>query len=71
MVNDRDYEDIKFPVSKKNYSKSEQKYNVCINVFYYENDMVFPVYVSDEKFENCMNLLMITDENKSHPYRRC
>ena len=28
--------------------------------------MTYPVYVSNEKFENCMNLLMITDENKSH-----
>ena len=28
--------------------------------------MTYPVYVSNEKFDNCMNLLMITDENKSH-----
>ena len=28
--------------------------------------MVYPIYVSSEKFENCMDLSMITDENKSH-----
>ena len=27
--------------------------------------MVYPVYVSNEKCKNCMDLLMITDENKS------
>ena len=32
----------------------------------YENGLTYPVYISDEKFKNCMNLLMITDENKSH-----
>ena len=44
----------------------EQKNNICINVFCYENGSTYPVYVSNEKFENCMDLLVITDENKSH-----
>ena len=66
MVNDLDYEDIKFPSSKKDYCKTEQKNNIRINVFYYENELVHPVYVSDKRFENCMDLLLINDENKSH-----
>ena len=28
--------------------------------------MTYPVYVSDQKFENCMDLLLITEKNKSH-----
>ena len=28
--------------------------------------MTYPVYVSNEKFKNCMDLLLITDENKSY-----
>ena len=36
------------------------------NVFSYENDLTYPVYVSDKKFKNYMDLLLITDENKSH-----
>ena len=35
MVNDLDYEGIKFPVSRKYYCKIEQKNNICINVFCY------------------------------------
>ena len=50
MVNDFDYEGIKFPVSKRDYSKIEQKNNICISVFCYENNLVYPVYVSDQKF---------------------
>ena len=36
MVNDLDYVNIKFPVSKKDYSKIEQKNSICISVFCYE-----------------------------------
>ena len=42
------------------------KKSICINVFCYENCLVYPVHVSNKKFENCMQLLFITDENKSH-----
>ena len=28
--------------------------------------MAYPVYVSNKKFENCMDLLLITDKHKSH-----
>ena len=40
--------------------------NICVSVFCYENYLVCPVYVSNEKFKNCMDLLFITDENKPH-----
>ena len=39
-VNDLDYVDVKYPVSKKDYSRIKQKNNICINVFIYENDLV-------------------------------
>ena len=35
MINDLNYEGIKFPVSKRDYCKFEKK-NICINVFCYE-----------------------------------
>ena len=66
MINGLDYEGIKFPVSKKDYGKIERQNNICINVFCYENELAYPVYASDEKFGNSMDLLLITDENKSH-----
>ena len=66
MINDLDYEGIKFPVSKKDYCRIESQNSNCINVFCYENNLTYPAYLSDQKFENCMDLLLIIDENKSH-----
>ena len=65
MVNDLDYDGIEFPVSKKDFGKAEQK-NICIKVFCYKSNLVYPVYVLNKKLEDCMDLLMATDENKSH-----
>ena len=64
MINDLDYEGIKFPISKKNFSKIEKKNNISINVFCYENDLPYPVQVSDQKFENSMDVLLISNKNK-------
>ena len=60
MINDLDYEGIKFPVSNKDYCRIEMQNNICINVFCYENNMTYPVYLLDQKFENCMDLLLVT-----------
>ena len=35
-------------------------------MFCYENGLTYPVYVSDQKFPNSMDLLLISDENKPH-----
>ena len=52
-------------VSKKDYCRIERQNNICINLFCYENGLTYPVYVSDQKFHNSMDLLLISDENKS------
>ena len=51
MINDLNYEGIKFPASKKDFSKIEQKNNLFINVSCYENELTYPYYVSDQKFK--------------------
>ena len=35
-------------------------------MFGYENRLVFPIYVSDQKFEDSMDLLLLIDNDKSH-----
>ena len=42
------------------------KNNICINVFGYENGLVFPIYVSDQKPEDSMDLLLLIDDGNSH-----
>ena len=66
MDNSLDYGDIKFFVSEKDHDRIEKKKCICINMFGYENGLVYPVHVLDEKFEDCTDLLLITDVNKSH-----
>ena len=35
-------------------------------MFCYENGLVFRIYVSNQKFEDSMDLLLLTDDDKSH-----
>ena len=61
-----DYDGIEFPVQEKDFNKIEGKYNICINVFGYENGLNSPIYISDQNFEDSMDLLLLIDDNKSH-----
>ena len=56
-----------FPVSLKDYNKIEGQNNININVFGYENKQFYPIYVSKQKNEDILILLLITeDENKNY-----
>ena len=35
-------------------------------MFGYENGLFFPIYVSDQKFKDSMDLLHLFDDDKSH-----
>ena len=35
-------------------------------MFDYKNELVFSIYVSNQKFEDSMDLLLLIDDNKSH-----
>ena len=61
MINDLSYEGIKYMKNDRN----EKKKDICINVFCYENYLTYPVYVSDQKIKMFMDLLLISDDNKS------
>ena len=53
-------------MQEKDFNKIEVKNNTCIDVFGYENRMVFPIYVSDQKCEDSVDLLLLIDDDKSH-----
>ena len=65
LVNDLDYDGIEFPVQEKDFSKIKTRKKICINVFGYENRLTFPIYVSGQKFQNSMDLLLLIDDDKS------
>ena len=61
LLNSINYDKVGF----QDFSNIENKNNICMNVFCYENKLTFPIYVLDQKFENSMDLSLVTDENKS------
>ena len=66
LVNKLDYEGINFSVSKKDYCRIEMQNEICINAFFHDNKLTYPVYLSDQKFNDNMDLLLTSNEFKSH-----
>ena len=60
------YQGVGFPASKKDYGKIKVLNSICVNVFYYENKVVYPVYLSDQCFNDCLDLLLISNKFVSH-----
>ena len=60
IVKDLNYSGVDFPVSKKDYCKIEILSKICV-VFCYENKVVYPVYLSDQPFNDSMDLLLISN----------
>ena len=52
-------------MQEKDFNKIEVKSNICINVFSYENGLVFPIYISDQNFKDSVDLLLLIDNYKS------
>ena len=61
-----DYSGINFPVSVKQYNKIEKQNNIRVNVFGYEENQKYPIHISKEKFNSCLNLLLLTEGEVKH-----
>ena len=61
-----DYSGIEFPVSVKQFNKIEKQNSINVNVFGYEEGQKYPFYLSKEKFNSCLNLLLITEGEVQH-----
>ena len=53
-------------MQEKDFSKIEVQNNICINVFGYENELIYPILISKQKFEDSMDLLLLYEDDKSH-----
>ena len=65
-VDKLNYNGITFPVSQKQCRKIEKQNSIKINVFGYEEGQPYPIHIFKETFEDQMNLLLITEEEKKH-----
>ena len=59
FISNLDHNGIEFPLQEKDFNKIEVKNNICINVFGYEDELVFPIYVSGQKCKDSMDLMTI------------
>ena len=55
------YDGIKFPVSKKDCSKIEVTNTININVFSYEDKIIYPVYLPGQSFNDVLDLLLVNN----------
>ena len=65
-IKNLNYSGIEFPVTIKQYNKIEKQNNININVFSYSDGEIFPIYVSQEKNKDVLNLLLLTKNNGRH-----
>ena len=65
-INQLDYSGIEFPVTTKQYNEIEKQNEININVFGYENKQPYPIFVSKEKYEKHIELLLITENENKH-----
>ena len=54
IAKDLNYSSVDFPVSKKDYGKIEALNKINVNVFCYENKTIYPVYLSNQCFKDCL-----------------
>ena len=66
FANNFNYDGIEFPVQEKDFKKVKVQSNICVNVFSYENKLLFPVYISDQTFKSSIDLLLLINDDKSH-----
>ena len=62
-----DYRGIKFPMKARDYEIIEERFNINVNTFGYEN-RVFPLYVSKKVNEQVLNVLLIKNGNNVSHY---
>ena len=55
------YDRIKFPISKKDFLKISLMNNININVFSDEDETIYPIYLSDQNFNDALDLLLINN----------
>ena len=66
FIKQLDYSNIEFPVTVKQINKIEKQNNIRINLFGYEEKQKFPIDISQEKFQDHMELLLINKDKKNH-----
>ena len=60
-----DYRGIDFPMKIHDYNLVEERFEMDVNVFCYENK-IYPIHISKNTNTQVLNVLLATNEEKSH-----
>ena len=63
MAANLNYSDIVYPVDVNDYEKNEDRFQMQVNVFGYENK-IYPWYISKKSYDQTLNLLLITEKRQ-------
>ena len=63
IATNSNYSDVAFPLDINDYEKIEDRIQMQVNVFGYENK-VYPLYISKKSYDQTLNLLLITEKDK-------
>jgi hypothetical protein len=63
--NELDFTGIEFPVTVDKIGKFEKQNNISVNVFGFE-DVLFPLYITKERFDTHVNLLLYSQGTTRH-----
>ena len=66
VTGELNYSGVDFPASKKDYCKIEVLNKICVNFFCYENKVVYPAYLSNQCFNDVLDLLLISSNFTNH-----
>ena len=66
FVQKLDYSGITYPVKTKDVGKIEKQNSINISIFGYENEKLYPIRISGEKYDDHMELLHIKEGENSH-----
>ena len=66
FANRLDYSGITFPVAINQIPKIEKQNKINISVFGYDRKSPFPIYVSEEKYPDHMELLYLEGKEQNH-----
>ena len=64
--NELNLEGIDFPVAIHQVNKFEKQNNISVNVVGFENNLLFPIHVTKERFDTHVNLLLYSEGNARH-----
>ena len=61
IIKSLNYDGIEFPVSRKDFLKISLMNKININVFSYEDKIIYHIYLSDQSFNDVLDLLLINN----------